>query len=283
MNFWPWLWLAIQGTIVIGSLLGYGIFTSRPDLLIQVDPQAQFFAWAFHGFAVGNMLFGGLAVVSEALIQDKQKALWAFLAVYSVSLSSELLGTTYGVPFGAYAYTSLLGVKWFDRVPLLIPLSWFTMGWACWILARRASSGAAAILFGTAMLVAWDLLLDPAMSRVTSYWIWGDEGAYYGMPWMNLLGWGVTGLILLMLMNQIAPSPCGSVRFAACAYAINFVLPLGFCLLNGYWLASLAGPLSIGFAYLVFGNLGSRSRWLRIEAAGFWSERSGDLKRGSGK
>jgi hypothetical protein len=44
---------------VVASLLGYGIFTSRPDLLIQVDPQARFFTWAFHGFAVGNMLFGG--------------------------------------------------------------------------------------------------------------------------------------------------------------------------------------------------------------------------------
>lgn len=59
MNFIPWLFLIVQGGIVIASLLGYGIFTSRPELLVQWDPGARFFTWAFHGFAVGNMLFGG--------------------------------------------------------------------------------------------------------------------------------------------------------------------------------------------------------------------------------
>ena len=78
---------------MIASLLGYGIFTSRPDLLVQVDPQARFFIWAFHGFAVGNMLFGGLAVVAEAVLRDRKRAMMALVAVYVVSLTSELLGT----------------------------------------------------------------------------------------------------------------------------------------------------------------------------------------------
>ena len=52
MQFIPWLLLIVQAGIVVASLLGYGIFTSRPDLLMQVDPQARFFVWAFHGFAV---------------------------------------------------------------------------------------------------------------------------------------------------------------------------------------------------------------------------------------
>jgi len=280
MIFVAWLFLAIQAAIVVASLLGYGIFTSRPDLLVKFDPQAKFFAWAFHGFAVGNMLFGGLAVCAEALARDKQRALWAILAVYVISLGSELLGTTYGIPFGAYSYTSLLGIKWFDRVPVLIPLSWFTMSWACWILARRVSSGTAAVLLATCFLVAWDLLLDPAMSRVTGYWAWGETGAYYGMPWMNLLGWGVTGLVLLFLLRQVAPSPQGDVCFAAWVYAVNFALPLGFCLLNRYWLAAMLGPLSIALAYLIFAKLWPRGNFSAPgelstagHAAGLWRQR----------
>ena len=66
-----WVFLGIQAAIVIASLLGYGIFTARPDLLVQVDPQAKFFIWAFQGFAVGNMLFGGLAVLANALRTDR--------------------------------------------------------------------------------------------------------------------------------------------------------------------------------------------------------------------
>jgi uncharacterized membrane protein len=261
VNFVPWIFMTMQAAIVIASLLGYGIFTSRPDLLAQVDPQAKFFVWAFHGFAVGNMLFGGLAVCAEAMLRDKQRALWAFLAVYAISLASELIGTTYGVPFGAYSYTSLLGIKWFDRVPVLIPLSWFTMSWACWILARRAANGIRAVLLATSLLVAWDLLLDPAMSRVTSYWIWGAAGSYYGMPWMNLVGWGVTGLVLLSVTQRLAPAPHSGVGFAAWVYVVNFALPFGFCVLNRYWLAASIGPLSIAIAYLIFGKICRRGKF----------------------
>lgn len=274
--FVPWIFLALQAAIVIASLLGYGIFTSRPDLLLQFDPQAKFFVWAFHGFAVGNMLFGGLAVCAEALLRDRKRALWVIAAVYGVSLASELMGTTYGIPFGAYSYTSLLGIKWFERVPVLIPLSWFTVSWACWILARRVSSGTAAVLFATALLVAWDLLLDPAMSRVTSYWVWGDTGSYYGMPWMNLVGWGVTGLVLLSLISRLAPTPQGSPRFAVWVYAVNFALPLGFCVLNRYWLAVSVGPASIVLAYLIFGKVRDRRGIFRrqhLGAAGAFPQR----------
>ncbi|HXV48709.1 MAG TPA: carotenoid biosynthesis protein [Candidatus Binatia bacterium] len=253
-NFVPWNLLALQAAIVIASLLGYGIFTSRPDLLAYIDPQARFFTWAFHGFAVGNMLFGGLAVCAEALLRDKLRALWAILSVYAVSLASELVGTAYGIPFGAYSYTSLLGLKWFERVPVLIPLSWFTVAWACWILARRVTSGISAVLFATCLLVSWDLLLDPAMSRVTSYWIWGETGTYYGMPLMNLLGWGVTGLVLLFLISRLVPAPEGDPRFAMAVYLVNFALPFGFCILNRYWLAASLGPLSIALAYAIFGR-----------------------------
>jgi uncharacterized membrane protein len=259
MQFIPWLFLIAQAGIVVASLLGYGIFTSRPGLLVEVDPQARFFTWAFHGFAVGNMLFGGLAVLAESVLRDLKPAIVALATIYIVSLTSELLGTTYGIPFGAYSYTTLLGPKWFDRVPLLIPLSWFTMSWAAWIIARRRTGGFQGVLLGTCLLVAWDLLLDPAMSRVTSYWIWGDKGNYYGMPWTNLLGWAITGFVLLAMLRKLAPEPKGDLRFSIWVYFVNFLLPLGFCVLNGYWIAVFAGIGAVVAAFLVFGS-GKASR-----------------------
>jgi uncharacterized membrane protein len=259
MKFVAWLFLIVQAGIVVASLLGYGIFTSRPDLLIQVDPQARFFTWAFHGFAVGNMLFGGLAVLVESVVRDRKPALMAFVAIYVVSLASELLGTAYGVPFGAYSYTTLLGPKWFNLVPWLIPLSWFTMSWAAWIIACRRTHGFRAVLLGTGLLIAWDLLLDPAMSRVTSYWVWGDQGDYYGMPWSNLLGWGITGFVLLAILRKLVPEPKSDLRFSLGVYVVNFFLPLGFCMLNGYWIAVFAGLAAVGAVLLACGS-GKASR-----------------------
>jgi len=271
MQFIPWLFLVVQAGIVVASLLGYGIFTSRPDLLAQVDPQARFFAWAFHGFAVGNMLFGGLAVVAESLFSVRKPAFMALIAIYIVSLSSELLGTAYGVPFGAYSYTTLLGPKWFDLVPLLIPLSWFTMSWAAWVIACRRTHGFRAVLLGTCLLVAWDLLLDPAMSRVTSYWVWADKGQYYGMPWSNLLGWAITGFVLLAILRKLAPEPKSDLRFSISVYSINFFLPLGFCVLNGYWTAVFAGIGAAAAALLVFGS-GKASRWPQAGSAELFTQ-----------
>ncbi len=253
MQFIPWLFLMVQAGIVVASLLGYGIFTARPDLLAQVDPQARFFVWAFHGFAVGNMLFGGLAVAAEAVLHDRRRTVIAFTAIYAVSLSSELLGTAYGVPFGAYSYTNLLGAKWFNLVPLLIPLSWFTMSWAAWTIARRRARGVHAVLLGTCLLLAWDLLLDPAMSKVTSYWIWGEKGSYYGMPWSNLLGWALTGFVLLAILDKLVPQPKSDGRFSWGVYLVNFFLPLGFCAMNGYWIPVFAGIGTAGVAFCVFG------------------------------
>ena len=271
MQFIPWSLLGVQAVIVVASLLGYGVFTSRPDLLVQVDPQARFFVWAFHGFAVGNMLFGGLAVLAEAVLRDRQRAMVALAAVYVVSLSSELLGTAYGVPFGPYSYTNLLGPKWFGLVPLLIPLSWFTMSWAVWIIARRRTQGIRAVLLGTCLLIAWDLLLDPAMSKVTSYWVWGDQGSYYGMPWSNLLGWAVTGLALLLILSRVAPDPRGNLRFSWAIYSVNFLLPLGFCVLNGYWLAVFAGTGAGAAAWLILGY-GRAARWPRATSTEVYTQ-----------
>jgi uncharacterized membrane protein len=259
MQFIPWLFLIAQAGIVVASLLGYGIFTSRPDLLVQVDPQARFFTWAFHGFAVGNMLFGGLAVVAESILRNRIRVIVALAAIYVVSLASELLGTTFGIPFGSYSYTTLLGPKWFDRVPLLIPWSWVTMTWAAWIIACHRTRGFQAVLLGACLLVAWDLLLDPAMSRVTSYWIWGEKGSYYGMPWTNLAGWAITGFILLAMLRKLAPEPKGDLRFSVLVYFVNFLLPLGFCVLNGYWIAVSAGIGTVVAAFLFFGS-GKASR-----------------------
>jgi hypothetical protein len=80
---------------------------------------------------------------------------------------------------------------------------------------------------------------------------------------MNLLGWGVTGLVLFIILSKRAPAPNGEVRFAIWVYLINFALPLGFRVLNRYWLAVLAGSGSVAIALLLFGY--KQKRFVRPE------------------
>ena len=234
--------------VAAASVAGFGIFRAWPELLNS--PAANSFYP--RAFALFPRVQIALAFVVLAVVLV-QRARWAWvtalLAVYAVSLGSELLGTTIGVPFGPYEYTHLLGPKWFDHVPLLIPLSWFTMALPSYALAGAAgSSRARRVILASFILLAWDLSLDPAMSGATTYWIWGTEGAYYGMPFMNLVGWFVTGLALmgaLALLRADAWVDALPRRWMAAYYGANLALPLGMAMAAGMWLAVLctAGAL----------------------------------------
>ena len=65
----------------------------------------------------------------------------AFGALYLISLSAELMGTTRGIPFGEYSYSAILAPMWGGHVPVIIPLSWFCMAVPSYALALVAFPG----------------------------------------------------------------------------------------------------------------------------------------------
>lgn len=216
------------------TLIGFATFGVNPGLLTKVPQAAGFYSLAFRFFAVTHVWMAWL--VFALFLTRHVGARWmpAFVGLYLVSLSSELWGTTTGLPFGEYSYSEMLNPMWFGHVPIIIPLSWFFMAVPSYALARAVLPSAdekwSRVLLASAVLVSWDLSLDPAMSFATRYWIWGSSGAYYGMPWLNLFGWYVTGLALMTALavmradRWIAELP---VRWLAAFYAVNLVLPIG--------------------------------------------------------
>ena len=224
------------------AVAGFAIFGRHPELLARYPGAQPIYLNAFTFFARAQVLLA-FVVLALALI-SKAGSRWivAFSVTYSLSLGSELLGTTRGIPFGPYQYTDGLGLKWFGHVPLLIPLSWFTMALPSYAIARRLGTRRVrSIVLGALILLSWDLALDPAMSRVTTYWTWSGTGAYYGMPWLNLLGWFITGLVLMLALDRL-----GAARWAApvtlewlmAFYAANLLLPFGMNAAAGFWLAN---------------------------------------------
>jgi putative membrane protein len=63
-------------------------------------------------------------------------------------------------------------------------------------------------VLGSAALTAWDLFLDPQMVG-EGYWKWARRGVYRGIPLTNYLGWFVTGLgVMALLEATLPPGPC---------------------------------------------------------------------------
>ncbi len=126
----------------------------------------------------------------------------------------EWLGSSTGVPFGRYAYTGALQPQ-LGGVPLLIPLAWLMMLPPAWATADallapfrgrlgRWQRPLSAALAGGAF-TAWDLYLDPQMVA-RGLWVWERPGGYFGIPWVNFLGWwGAAALLTLLIRPADLP------------------------------------------------------------------------------
>jgi putative membrane protein len=234
------------------ALLGYASFGLHPTLLVRFPQVAGFYGVSFLFFAQAQIWLAWVVLALFLALHARARWVPAFMALYLISLSSELLGTGVGIPFGEYRYTDALGPKWFGRVPVVISLSWFFMALPSYAVALAAFPRHAAprVVMASMVLLSWDLALDPAMSRATVYWVWAEPGAYYGMPWLNLFGWYVTGLALMTALallgadRWIARLP---LRWLVGFYGANLLLPLGMSAAAGLWgavtatLGALAG------------------------------------------
>ena len=239
--------LALVLLCTLSALGGYATFGLHPELLVGRPGAASFYAVAFGLFAQLQIWAAFVALALYLSMRVGSRWLRAFTALYLLSLGSELMGTTVGIPFGEYRYTEALGAKWLGHVPLVIPLSWFYMALPSYALARAAlperARLAGRILLGSLLLLSWDLTLDPAMSHATAYWVWGEPGAYYGMPWLNLFGWYVTGVALMGALAALRSDGWVkrlSLRWLGAFYAANLLLPLGMSVAAGLWGAVLA-------------------------------------------
>jgi putative membrane protein len=182
----------------------------------------------------------------------------AFAVIYALSLAAELVGTTVGLPFGPYRYTDGLGIKWFAHVPALIPASWFMMALPSYAVAARRFGAptelARRVALGSFILLSWDLALDPAMSFATKYWVWGTTGLYYGMPVLNLVGWFVTGVALMIALAAMRagrwisalPTP-----WLLAFYGANLLLPVGMSVVVGLWGVVIATGVALAIAVTV--------------------------------
>lgn len=208
--------LLIERSFLVGHVLsmlfglaGLLVVLPHPDWILALPPAGRtLFSLSMAGGGVVYILLGALGMIGYGVRVLGWGRLLAFLLpAAGLSLGSELLGTSTGFPFGHYAYLEGLGYKIAGLVPFTIPLSWFYMGLACFLLvygglgARLSQPwvrGLLAVGLGAVLLMAWDLALDPAMSQSpVPFWTFQELGAFFGMPYRNLAGWVGTGVVFM--------------------------------------------------------------------------------------
>jgi putative membrane protein len=243
------LFVAHLGALIFG-LVGILIMLPHPELW-RDDPRAvKVFTWSMDNAGATHIILGAAAMFAFGVIAIGWFKTAVFAVVsFSLSLSSELIGTGTGWPFGNYEYTSFLGYKVLDRVPYTIPLSWFYVGFAGYLLGAAlvdrfgwSNRGLWSVLLGTWFLTVWDLVLDPAMAHESlriKFWIWDETGPYFGMPIKNFIGWSLTGLVFMGISRLIWRSDIDvksvPMRMPFAVYGVNLLFAMVLSAGVGLW------------------------------------------------
>ncbi len=252
---------------LVFGLVGLLIMLPHPELWTG-DPRAvEVFNWSMEHAGATHIIFGALAMAAWGVVAlGWRKTAIFFVVSYTLSLGFELFGTGTGWPFGNYEYTSFLGYKVLDRVPYTIPLSWFYMGFASYLLGAFVADRLGVrrmtlwtVLLGAWFLTVWDLVLDPAMAHESlrvQFWIWDETGPYFGMPIKNFIGWTVTGLVFMALSRFLwreEVEPRGlDLRLPLAIYAVNLIWAMVLSASVDLWLPILlSAVLGLAPALLV--------------------------------
>ena len=159
-------------------------------------------------FTLLTVYSGAAAMLLHARMSFGNKFAFTYLTITAVfALIVESIGVNTGWPFGVYEYSETLGLFIFD-VPLVVLFAWTMMAYPALVAARRIASGWV-FLYGGAILMGWDLFLDPQMVTA-GRWTWEVTGRSFPfapeIPLSNAFGWLLSGLTLIAILHFILPT-----------------------------------------------------------------------------
>lgn len=237
-----WFFLIAHIVSMVFGLAGLILVLPHPEFIATLPSFGQaLFQLSMTGGGVVYIVLGALTVFLHGYLSLGLRSItFFFVPAVLLSLGSELLGTSTGFPFGHYAYLSGLGYKIAGLVPFTIPLSWFYLGFSAYLLAysglqvvlsrfnlKDFNLRLLSVVTGSVLLTAWDLVLDPAMSQAPfPFWEFQEVGAFFGMPYRNLVGWVGTGMVFMGVAALLGrKAPLGLTRG-------QLTIPLCICLAN---------------------------------------------------
>ncbi|MBV6514624.1 MAG: hypothetical protein HPKKFMNG_00252 [Planctomycetes bacterium] len=168
------------GCLCVGGVVSYAFMGGPPEGLKWTAPV--------------YLALAGVLVLAYTPVKQWQGPLTAAL----IGFASELSGVAYGLPYGHYEYTPILGPALLG-VPLVLTCAWLVLAahvrgaMEAWRIPASVQP-----FLGAAWMTALDLVIDPLAAGPLGYWSWNASGFYYGIPASNFAGWFVVSLVIFL-------------------------------------------------------------------------------------
>ena len=136
-----------------------------------------------------------------------KNAILFFLLCIFVSFALELLGMKTGFVFGGYyKYDDQKNGPIIFGIPILILITWFgliymSLNYSVYIFDLNSLDFYIKLkvcFFCSILVSCLDLVLDPIAVN-EKRWFWKNPGIYYGVPFLNFIGWFFNCLIILII------------------------------------------------------------------------------------
>ncbi|OGO66498.1 MAG: hypothetical protein A2030_01335 [Chloroflexi bacterium RBG_19FT_COMBO_50_10] len=177
---------------------------------------------------VGALLV--FVVWHAVLTKGWKNSLFMFGLSFVVAFSAETLGVNFGLVFGHYYYSEILGLSLFG-VPFLAALAWEPILYAAFCISDLLSPAVVSLpsrsshrvsplwmaAIAALATTAWDMMIDPiAVSQ--GWWTWVGGGPYMpyvanGVPIQNFIGWVGVAFVINLIYRKVAdcvPQPSRS-------------------------------------------------------------------------
>ncbi|MCQ4333727.1 carotenoid biosynthesis protein [Natronomonas sp. F2-12] len=206
------------------------------------------------------LLLFGVAVMRLPLVAGlapllTRKAAAGLLVLCLYTYAIEFVGVHTGYPYGSFGYGVDLGPMLGGAVPAALPLFFIPLVvnayLLCLLLSGRVARSAAIRVPAVALtVVGMDLVLDPAAVSV-GFWAYDGGGAYYGVPWLNYLGWTLSATVAVTLLDAAFDRKEILQRLENCRFMlddlVSFVLLWG--AVNAYFGNWIPAALAVGYGY----------------------------------
>jgi uncharacterized membrane protein len=221
---------------------------------------------------ISAIIFGVASVIHAVFMLGWYRAIVFFLVSAILSFVAETLSIATCLAT-CYTYTDALGPK-LGLVPIVIPISWFIMIYAGYVVVNLITEGWPISTMGSNLwmiglagvtslvMTAWDLTLDPYMVNKAGAWIWLDGGAYFGIPFANYVSWVETTFIIILVYRlwerEIPLRPMGKITpaFAAVPVLIYALMALPDMFVGFPEATRVLSPFAAGIPILAaFGRL----------------------------